>query len=128
MPDGNDKQLEMVGADMVGTEGQLENMAGAESQLEISKQIQMETLKPLGLLLAWFATSLDSKECVTHKTAHPFDRWEIQKLAEDAGLCLIAKSEFFTWFVFESYSNSCSCMHHLEVLGSSSLMFSGCNG
>ena len=34
---------------------------------------------------------------VTHKTAHPFDRWEIEKLAEDAGLCLIAKSEFFTW-------------------------------
>jgi 25S rRNA (uracil2634-N3)-methyltransferase len=26
---------------------------------------------------------------VTHKTAHPFDRWEIEKLAEDVGLCLI---------------------------------------
>lgn len=34
---------------------------------------------------------------VTHKTAHPFDRWEIEKLAEDTGLCLIAKSEFLTW-------------------------------
>ena len=38
----------MVGADMVGTEGQLENMAGAESQLEISKQIQMETVRKEG--------------------------------------------------------------------------------
>ena len=27
----SENQLEMVGADMVGTEGQLENMAGAES-------------------------------------------------------------------------------------------------
>ncbi|KAJ6297892.1 hypothetical protein OIU76_019079, partial [Salix suchowensis] len=39
----SENQLEMAGADMVGTEGQLENMGGAESQLEISKQIQMET-------------------------------------------------------------------------------------
>lgn len=44
----SENQLEMVGADMVGTEGQLENMAGAESQLEISKQIQMETVRKEG--------------------------------------------------------------------------------
>jgi 25S rRNA (uracil2634-N3)-methyltransferase len=41
---------------------------------------------------------------VTHKTAHPFDRWEIEKLAEDVGLCLIEKSEFFRWD-FPGYCN-----------------------
>ncbi|CAK7323946.1 unnamed protein product [Dovyalis caffra] len=41
---------------------------------------------------------------VTHKTAHPFDRWEIEKLAEDVGLYLIEKSPFFSWD-YLGYSN-----------------------
>ncbi|CAK7323938.1 unnamed protein product [Dovyalis caffra] len=34
---------------------------------------------------------------VTHKTAHPFDRWEIEKLAEDVGWYLIEMSPFSSW-------------------------------
>ncbi|KAB5521721.1 hypothetical protein DKX38_026040 [Salix brachista] len=104
----SENQLEMAGADMVGTECQLENMGGAESQLEISQQIQMETVRKEGDIekvskegsverlthgcnfsglkrSAYDMLAKNGEAHVTHKTAHPFDRWEIEKLAEDAG-------------------------------------------
>ncbi|CAK7323948.1 unnamed protein product [Dovyalis caffra] len=31
---------------------------------------------------------------VTHKTTEPYSKWEIEKLAEDAGLCLVEKVRF----------------------------------
>ncbi|KAL6206116.1 hypothetical protein ACLB2K_023365 [Fragaria x ananassa] len=31
---------------------------------------------------------------VTHKTSHPFSRWEIVKLAEEVGLCLVEEASF----------------------------------
>lgn len=34
---------------------------------------------------------------VTHKTANPFDRWEIEKLAEEVGLSLVEKAWFDKW-------------------------------
>lgn len=41
---------------------------------------------------------------VTHKTAHPFNKWEIERLAEEEGLCLIRKMEF-NISDFPGYSN-----------------------
>ncbi|KAI6688663.1 hypothetical protein NL676_025491 [Syzygium grande] len=34
----------------------------------------------------------DGEVHVTHKTAHPFDKWEIEKLAEEPGLRLVEKA------------------------------------
>ncbi|KAK3227821.1 hypothetical protein Dsin_007683 [Dipteronia sinensis] len=34
---------------------------------------------------------------VTHKTAHPFNRWEIEKVAEEVGLRLVDKVLFYIW-------------------------------
>ena len=34
---------------------------------------------------------------VTHKTAHPFSTWEIEKLAEEAGLHLVEEVDFTKW-------------------------------
>ncbi|KAH7861021.1 hypothetical protein Vadar_020693 [Vaccinium darrowii] len=34
---------------------------------------------------------------ITHKTAYPFDKWEIEKLAEMVGLRLVAKEWFSRW-------------------------------
>ncbi|KAK3194800.1 hypothetical protein Dsin_026110 [Dipteronia sinensis] len=34
---------------------------------------------------------------VTHKTANPFTRWEIEKLAEEVGLRLVDKVLFYIW-------------------------------
>ncbi|XP_043705558.1 uncharacterized protein At4g26485-like [Telopea speciosissima] len=31
---------------------------------------------------------------VTHKTNHPYNKWEVEKLAEEAGLCLAEEVEF----------------------------------
>ncbi|KAL6196804.1 hypothetical protein ACLB2K_032417 [Fragaria x ananassa] len=31
---------------------------------------------------------------VTHKTSHPFSKWEIVKLAEEVGLCLVEEASF----------------------------------
>ncbi|XP_042518309.1 uncharacterized protein At4g26485-like [Macadamia integrifolia] len=31
---------------------------------------------------------------VTHKTGHPYSKWEVEKLAEEAGLCLAEEVEF----------------------------------
>ncbi|CAK7323944.1 unnamed protein product [Dovyalis caffra] len=31
---------------------------------------------------------------VTHKTTEPYSKWEIEKLAEDVGLCLVEKVRF----------------------------------
>ncbi|XP_043705555.1 uncharacterized protein At4g26485-like [Telopea speciosissima] len=31
---------------------------------------------------------------VTHKTSHPFSKWEVEKLAKEAGLCLAKEVEF----------------------------------
>ncbi|ESQ42837.1 hypothetical protein EUTSA_v10015573mg [Eutrema salsugineum] len=41
---------------------------------------------------------------VTHKTAHPFDEWKIETLAEENGLCLIKEIEF-NKFDFPGYLN-----------------------
>lgn len=32
---------------------------------------------------------------VTHKTAYPFNRWKIEKLAKKVGLCLVEEVEFY---------------------------------
>lgn len=41
---------------------------------------------------------------VTHKTADPFNRWEVEKLAEEAGLCLVEEVEF-TKLDYPGYHN-----------------------
>ncbi|KAJ6297894.1 hypothetical protein OIU76_019081 [Salix suchowensis] len=93
----------MVGVEnqlaMACSENQLE-MACSENQLEMASsenQLSHQKLVKGFLRSAYDMLAKNGEAHVTHKTAHPFDRWEIEKLAEDAGLCLIAKSEFFTW-------------------------------
>ncbi|KAI4347221.1 hypothetical protein L6164_008051 [Bauhinia variegata] len=34
---------------------------------------------------------------VTHKTSYPFNKWEIEKLANEAGLCIVEKVPFYRW-------------------------------
>ncbi|XP_021745099.1 uncharacterized protein At4g26485-like [Chenopodium quinoa] len=34
---------------------------------------------------------------VTHKTAHPFDQWNIEELASEAGLYLVDEVSFYQW-------------------------------
>ena len=34
---------------------------------------------------------------ITHKTAHPFDRWNIEELGSEAGLYLVEEVEFDKW-------------------------------
>ncbi|KAF8391708.1 hypothetical protein HHK36_024017 [Tetracentron sinense] len=41
---------------------------------------------------------------VTHKTAYPFSKWEVKKLAEEEGLCLVAEVEF-TKLDYPGYHN-----------------------
>ncbi|KAI8553068.1 hypothetical protein RHMOL_Rhmol06G0316300 [Rhododendron molle] len=36
----------------------------------------------------------DGEIHITHKTAYPFNKWEIEKLAEEVGLCLVDKIGF----------------------------------
>ncbi|XP_019095643.1 PREDICTED: uncharacterized protein At4g26485-like, partial [Camelina sativa] len=63
---------------------------------------------------------------VTHKTAHPFDKWEIETLAEEKGLCLVREMEF-NKFCFPSYSNKRGSGRHCDgsfpVGRSSTFMF-----
>ncbi|XP_059441427.1 pentatricopeptide repeat-containing protein At1g64100-like [Corylus avellana] len=35
---------------------------------------------------------------ITHKTTHPFSKWEIVELAEEIGLCLVEKVPFVRWY------------------------------
>lgn len=41
---------------------------------------------------------------VTHKTAHPYSKWEIENLAEEVGLYLVGKENFCIWD-YEGYHN-----------------------
>lgn len=41
---------------------------------------------------------------VTHKTGHPFSKWEIEELAREAGLSLDEKVGFYLW-EYPGYSN-----------------------
>ncbi|XP_028081873.1 uncharacterized protein At4g26485 [Camellia sinensis] len=41
---------------------------------------------------------------VTHKTAHPFNLWEIDKLAEEVGLCLVEEA-WFSRYDYPGYVN-----------------------
>ncbi|XP_074293902.1 uncharacterized protein At4g26485-like [Silene latifolia] len=41
---------------------------------------------------------------VTHKTSHPFDRWNITELAEEEGLNLIDEAPFYKW-EYPGYTN-----------------------
>ncbi|KAG7588547.1 Heavy metal-associated domain HMA [Arabidopsis suecica] len=63
---------------------------------------------------------------VTHKTAHPFNEWKIETLAEEKGLCLIREIEF-NKFCFPGYSNKRGsgrrCDSSFPVGKSSTFMF-----
>ncbi|KAL7186805.1 hypothetical protein ACSBR2_028515 [Camellia fascicularis] len=41
---------------------------------------------------------------VTHKTAYPFNLWEIDKLAEEVGLCLVEEA-WFSRYDYPGYAN-----------------------
>ncbi|PIA49953.1 hypothetical protein AQUCO_01300591v1 [Aquilegia coerulea] len=41
---------------------------------------------------------------VTHKTARPFSKWDVEKLGEEAGLCLVEEVKF-TLFDYPGYHN-----------------------
>ncbi|XP_059444414.1 pentatricopeptide repeat-containing protein At1g64100-like [Corylus avellana] len=41
---------------------------------------------------------------ITHKTTHPFSKWEIVELAEEIGLCLVEKVPFARWY-YPGYVN-----------------------
>ncbi|KAL3503667.1 hypothetical protein ACH5RR_038116 [Cinchona calisaya] len=49
-------------------------------------------LRNAGMMLEMFG-----EVHVTHKTAHPFSKWEIEKLADKEGLRLVEKAYFFIW-------------------------------
>ncbi|XP_019086734.1 PREDICTED: uncharacterized protein At4g26485-like [Camelina sativa] len=63
---------------------------------------------------------------VTHKTAHPFDKWEIETLAEEKGLCLVREMEC-NKLCFPGYSNKRGSGRHCDgsfpVGKSSTFMF-----
>ncbi|KAL3734558.1 hypothetical protein ACJRO7_023845 [Eucalyptus globulus] len=39
----------------------------------------------------------DGKVHLTQKTAHPFDKWELEKLAEEPGLRSVENAQFTEW-------------------------------
>ena len=48
--------------------------------------------------------SFNGQVHITHKTTHPFDKWEIEELASQSGLFTHDKVEFFT----SSYPGYCN--------------------
>ncbi|KAJ1375279.1 S-adenosyl-L-methionine-dependent methyltransferase [Sesbania bispinosa] len=69
----------------------------------------------------------DGEIHVTHKNAHPFCKWEIVKMAEEAGLLLVKKVPFFIW-EYPGYVNKrgsgCNCDGSFPVGDCSTFKFS----
>lgn len=34
---------------------------------------------------------------ITHKKAHPFNKWNIEELGSENGLCLVGETAFYKW-------------------------------
>ncbi|KAF8031757.1 hypothetical protein BT93_D0849 [Corymbia citriodora subsp. variegata] len=68
-------------------------------QIELHRDLVRGFLKNAKTML-----TEDGEIHVTHKTAHPYSKWEIEKLAEEQGLFLVEEVPFSVWD-YEGYVN-----------------------